>query len=223
MNKRIAHFSFWVITSICALVGSSVHADDCCNWLCGPFGAKAELRVAYYQPSSHKVRHIYGNGWTDYQLELSKDIACGFRGWVGVSGFSRKGHSIGYHDRTSMSLIPINFGLKYDYNFCNGVDVFVGGAACYSSLHLHDHSGYVKEHTNKWAWGGLLQTGVKYDFCSWGYVSAFFDYMFQKFNFHDSYKGSFSGSSYYYESEHIERCKVNLNGFKLGVGLGLNF
>jgi outer membrane protein len=145
------------------------------------------------------------------------------RVFVGVSGFSRKGESIGFHDHTRLQLIPINFGARLYYPiFCN-TKIFIGGAACYSFLRIRDHSDYVKRHVDKEEWGALFQSGITYTACDWLVVTAFFDYFFQRFNFHDEHYSSFYGSSYFYDDRYIERNDLNLSGYKVGVGLGLTF
>ncbi len=242
-------FSSLFFTGFLMLLSLPLQAWDNC---CGPFGITAEARVAYYHPSSHRVRKIYGDGWADYQFELSKsfklgslfggnDNCCGscgdccgnggggffsdleFRGWVGVSGFSRKGESIGFNDDTRLQLIPVNFGLKILYPiFCN-TKVFIGGAACYSFLRIKDDSDYVHKHTHRQEWGGLFQSGITYSFCDWGVVTFFADYFFQRFNFHDKRYSSFYDYPYFYDDRFIERNDLDLSGYKIGVGLGLSF
>lgn len=220
----------------CASSYDSCH-DPCCDSF---WGIATEARVAYYYPSSKRVRRIYGNGWTDCQLELSKSFkkcfglgeVCGLdcledmegRIWTGVSGFSRNGNSIGFHDKTRLQLIPISLGLKIFYPvFCN-TKVFIGGAACYSMLRIHDHSEYVHKHVRKGSLGGLFQSGMTYDFCNWAYASFFFDYYFQRFHFHNDRINTSSGSSDLSESSgFVERFDLNMNGYKVGVGLGISF
>lgn len=192
MNK----FNFYLcilFSAVCTIFSQPLHASFFCG--CGPLDLAAEVRVAYYHPSSSKVRRIYGDGWADYQFELSKGIGCGLRAWVGVSGFSRNGDSIGFHNRTNLQLIPVNFGLKYYYPLACNLNVFIGGAACYSFLRIHDHSDFVHKHTHKNDWGGLIQSGLSYQFCDWGIVTAFADYYFQRFHFHDSHGHSGSRHS----------------------------
>lgn len=233
---------FFILISLPLLAWDCCTASDsCCDPCCdSPWGIRAEARVAYYHPSSKKVRRIYGDGWADYQLELSKSFigfgglgsGCGCSGlediewriWAGVSGFSKKGKSIGFHDDTKLQLIPISFGLKIFYPiFCN-TKIFIGGAACYSLLRIHDDSEYVHEHIRKESWGGLFQSGVTYDFCDWAYVSLFFDYYFQRFHFHDDKVSSFYDSSYHFSSSgYVERFDLNMNGYKVGLGLGVSF
>lgn len=249
--KNMKSYSSLFLALFFILLSLPLLARDCCNscdfssnTCCdSSWGINAEVRVAYYQPSSKRVRHIYSDGWADYQLELSKSFkgfgellkGCGcdglkdieLRGWVGVSGFSRKGDSIGFHNDTKLQLIPISFGLKIFYPiFCN-TKVFIGGAACYSFLRIHDHSDYVHQHIRKEDWGGLFQSGITYDFCNWAYASIFFDYYFQRFHFHDEKISSFSRSSdsYYLgrNSRFNDRFDLNMNGYKVGVGLGISF
>jgi outer membrane protein len=257
MHKNKSFFCSLFLTGFLLILSLPLQAWDCCE----PFGITAEARVAYYRPSSNRVRRIYGDGdgWADYQFELSKafrgfgifglggegsnnggfggggfgscdDCGCGglndleWRVWVGVNGFSRKGESIGFDDRTRLQLIPINFGLKIFYPiFCN-TKVFIGGAACYSFLRIRDHSEYVRKHTRKEDWGGLIQSGITYNFCDWGVVSAFADYYFQRFDFHSTDYSSFYGSGYSYnDHRYIERHSLDMSGYKVGVGLGVTF
>lgn len=236
MYTKKSFFYSLVLTGFLMILSLPLQAWDWCE----PLDITAEARVAYYHPSSKRVRRIYSDGWADYQLELSK----GFRGfssfgklgfdlidncdlewkiWAGVSGFSRKGDSIGFHDNTTLQLIPLSFGLKVFYPILCDTNIFIGGAACYSFLKIRDHSEYVHEHTRKEAWGGLIQSGITYNFCEWGVVSVFADYYFQRFKFHDSEYSSFYGSSYYYDDRFIERFTLNMSGYKIGVGLGVTF
>lgn len=251
--KNIKSLPSFFLVPLFMLLSLPLLAWDCCtpcNDPCDPcdpccdssWGINAEFRVAYYHPSSKRVRHIYGDGWADYQFELSKSFkgfgglmgGCGcdcledieWRTWVGVSGFSKKGDSIGFHDNTRLQLIPVSFGLKIFYPiFCN-TKVFIGGAACYSLLRIHDHSPYVHEHVHKNSWGGLVQSGITYDFCDWINASVFFDYYFQRFHFHNDKMSSYSGGDSYFQghsSRFVERFDLNMDGYKVGVGLGISF
>lgn len=213
-------WSFYSLILISAFFTLPLLAWDCCD----SSDFVAEARVAYYHPTSKKVRHIYGKGFADYQFEFSKSFKgfenlceCGleWRLWVGVSGFSKNGKSIGFHDHTRLQLIPVNLGLKIFYPLWCDVKAFIGGAVCYSFLNIRDHSDYVHKHVRKEGWGGLLQSGLTYQFCDWGTASLFFDYFFQRFHFHNQHHDS----SYRY----IYRSNLNMNGYKIGLGLGVIF
>ena len=241
MQKNKSFFYSLFLTGFLMILSLPLQAWD--FNLCEPLDITAEARVAYYHPSSKRVRHIYGSGWADYQFELSK----GFRGlgvfgleelggleglsgrdidwrlWVGVSGFSRKGDSRGFHDRTRLDLIPINFGLKIFYPiFCN-TKIYVGGGGSYSFLRIRDHSEFVHKHTRKEDWGGLVQSGITYNFYDWAVVSCFFDYYFQRFHFHDKHHSSRRGSTSFYDDRFIKRSDLDMSGYKIGVSLGVTF
>ena len=193
---KMKSFLFSLMVMIAAIIPAlPLSAWDWCCW--DPFDFGVEGRVAYYHPSSSKVRRIYGDGWADYQLEISKGIFCDWRIWAGVSGFSKKGDSIGYyHDDTRLQLIPISLGVKYYFPFCDDFKVFVGGGACYSLLRIKDDSDYVHRHTHKNDWGGVIQAGLNYYVWDCAYVSLFADYLFQEFDFHDSRRSSGYDHSY---------------------------
>jgi hypothetical protein len=70
MQKKKSFFYSLFLTGFLMILSLPLQAWDCC---CSePLDITAEARVAYYSPSSKRVRHIYGSGWADYQFELSK-------------------------------------------------------------------------------------------------------------------------------------------------------
>ncbi|CAF24609.1 outer membrane protein [Candidatus Protochlamydia amoebophila] len=199
---------------------STVQAwNDCgsCDPSYGSFSflddVAVEARVAYFRPCSKKVRHIYGNGWADYQIELSKSFCNNWRGWVGISGFEKKGHSIGDHDKTKFRMIPLTLGVKYLFNINPYASLYVGAGASYNWVRVKNHSSFVHETSKKQTWGGIVQLGAYYSLAENVFADVFVDYVFQEFKFH-------SHNSSDYVSHHH---KVNLNGFKVGGGLGYRF
>lgn len=246
MKKIFSFFYFLILTNI--FLALSLQGEEWCECENNTFyGITIETRVAYYRPyssadysASKRLKRIYGDGWPEYQVEISKgfknfgylfnmyecesgesDLEC--RIWLGASGFSRKGHSIGFYDETKLQLIPVSLGLKFLYPIFNEVKFFVGGAVCYSFLKIHDHSQYVHEYTFRQKFGGLLQSGITYNFCGYGVFTIFADYFFQRFHFSNTYYQSYYGIRYYYDSRYIERFTLDLSGFKFGLGLGLTF
>lgn len=189
--------------------------SSCCSSCFSDWDIAVEGRVAYFRPTAKKVKEIYGNGWADYQLEISQGFCNNWRLWAGVSGFQKSGHSLGYiHHKTSLRLIPVTLGLKYLFNCAPCVDLYLGAGLSYSFLHIKDHSPFVRENTKKRAFGGIFQVGAYYNFSECFFADIFVDYMYQKFHFSDS-----SYSSDYY----VERRDVDLSGFKVGAGLGWRF
>jgi len=210
-----------------------------CGWgRCCDALWEAAARIAYYHPSSKKVRDIYGDGWTDYQLEISK----GFRTPSRILGFSRrgrcptidwricggvsacfvKGDSIGpIRHHTRLQLIPINLGIQLFYPISRCTKLFVGGAATYGFLRIKDDSKHVHEHIHQQGWGGLVQSGVAYSFSRRGVFGLFVDYLFQNFARHGKEESSFHGSDGI--EGYIERHGVDMSGYKVGLWLGITF
>ncbi len=197
---------------LCVLLGLLAYAPlSAFYWQ--PLDLSIEGRIAYYKPSSKRVQEIYSNGWADYQVEVSKDFFCNWRVWAGVSGFSKKGHSIGFNDPTRIQMIPVSLGVKYMYSLTPCTKIYLGGAGCYSFLKIRDHSDYVHQHIRKEEFGGLIQAGAYYYFSRCLYADVFVDYLFQHFHF------SHSHDSYYY----VKRNSLDMSGFKVGAGIGCTF
>lgn len=227
MNKNKSPFLSFLVALFLLLPSFPVMAWDCdwdfCDCFCQPLDLSVEGKVAYFRPCSKRVRDIYGSGWADYQLEISKGIFCDWKIWAGVNGFSRKGESLGFHDHTRLQLIPVNVGLKYYFPCPDNFKIYLGGAVSYSFLSIRDHTEYLHRRTEKSDWGGLVQAGITYNYFECAYVSIFADYFYQKFDFHSNHISSGYGSEYYYESGYIERRRLDMCGYKLGVGLGYTF
>ena len=211
--------NFWCLTFVCffLLPLLPLAAWDCCD----PFGLSVEVRADYFRPNSGRVRRAIGNGWADYQLEVSKRIFTDWRLTAASGGYVAKGSSNNHRNHTRLQFIPISLGFKYDFVQYNRVTVFAGVAATYGFLHFKEHTPYYKRHVKKNQWGGLIQTGVNYHFSECAYAGIFVDYVIQKFNFH--HKKGTSGYDSNSSSDTFERSNLNLRGFKMGATLGLNF
>lgn len=209
-----------------------------------PWDVEIRFRTAYFHPASSKVRKIYGDGWADYQLEISKGIECNWNVWAGVSGFSRKGSSLGIHHRsTKLQLVPIYLGVRYSYPITKHIDLYLGAGGCYSFLNIRDKAYYVHEHTRKQGWGGVFQSGVNFTFCNFT-IGFFFDYFLQRFHIRNIQFSSASrsscclgcascpchgsrftccSSSSSSNSDYVKRINLNMSGYKVGGSIGISF
>lgn len=212
MKKTNLVFSIAAFVFMIGSLSANCLPDFCTNISSFCTNVSVVGRVAYFYPVSKKVRDIYDNGWADYQVEISKEFYPCIQGWIGVSGFSKQGHSIGFGNRTRLQLIPLSFGLKYVYPLMCNLEGYAGLGACYSFLKIRDHSNYVIQHISKNDWGGIAQLGVNYYVYNCFFVNVFVDYYFQKFNFHHV------DYSYY-----TERHNLNISAWKFGGGVGYRF
>jgi len=171
---------------------------------------EAEVRVAYFYPTSKKVRDIYGSGLPLYQVELSYDLCNRWSGWTSVGYLSKHGHSIGLHDDTRIHFYPIGLGVKHTFELPCHFEAYLGGGATYSILHIKDHSSYVKENVRKNNLGGVVKTGILYHVSECFFFDLFFDYSYTKYHF--------SGTH-----DNIKRNNLTMSGLQFGAGAGVSF
>ena len=74
-----------------------------------------EVEAAYFHPMSSRFRDIYGGGGI-YTFELNVQTWCQLYSWANVSYFHKTGRSIGEKDKTTITLVPVAFGLKYIFS-----------------------------------------------------------------------------------------------------------
>lgn len=172
---------------------------------------QADIRVAYYRPDSATVRGIYGDGWPEYQFELSRELLQGVSIWASVSGFSKNGYSIGGGDPTSLQLIPIGLGLKHQIPLNCNLSLNLGAGGTYSFLKIHNDSPFVEQYVRNEAFGAILKSSLSYTLCNQFVISIFADYQFQRFCFEQD------------EDSVVERNNLNLNSLKTGAGVGIRF
>lgn len=216
MKKKSYKFILLILTLFLSYESLSANClndfcpETCFSNLCSDIRITGQ--VSYFLPASKRVKRIYGHGWADYNLELSKKVYSCFHLWASVNGFSKKGHSIGFHDSTRLQLIPVSFGLKYIHPFTCNFEGYLALGPSYSFLRIKDHSYYVIQHISKEGWGCLGQCGFNYYVYNCFFLNAFVDYYYQRFSFHHH------DYSYY-----TSRNDLNMSGWKFGGGIGYRF
>lgn len=198
-------------------------ADDCCDnnsWFgncfdncgccCEDFNI--EGRFAAFVPFEHKVRKIYNDFLPSVEVETSMRVWDCFSAFFNASYVWNTGHSLGVGNKTQLQIVPLSLGLKWVQPWICDIDVYLGAGATYSFLRIHDHSPFVHEHVNKQAWGGTAKAGFIYHYTSCLFFEGFVDYIYTRFNFHESD-----------DTPYVERNDLNMSGIKFGVGVGYNF
>lgn len=168
-----------------------------------------EGRVAYFYPTSKLLREIYPVGGVDYQLEASRRIFCDWHLWGSANYFTKKGHSVGLHDDTRISIAPFSLGVKYDFSSFNYFSPYIGIGASYTLFQCKDDSEYVKEHVRKNTFGFVVKSGLSIPLGEHFFVDVFTDYYYQKLHF-KSERG-------------VSRHDLDIGGFKFGAGIGAAF
>lgn len=168
-----------------------------------------EGKAGYFFPTSSKFKNIYG-GSGIYGYDVSVQAWKGLYVWTSASYFGKTGHSEGLHDKTKMIMVPIDLGLKYNWQF-NIVDFYVGAAGVATYLHLHDESPYVKQKTNKWGGGGNARAGFLFNLPARFYIDIYGDYYFMWVPYSNTNGGTVTANT------------ANLSGASVGGGVGYRF
>jgi len=168
-----------------------------------------QARVAAYCPSSHLMRKIYTHCGAEYQLELSKCCWGPIYTWSNIGWFSKRGHSLGVKNETRINIMPLSWGLKYMCWLDDNASAYIGLGAVYTILRIKDDTEFVRRHTNREAWGGVIKSGIRYAFTPCVFADFFVDYMYQNFHFK--------------ETDSSRSDNINVGGFKVGIGLGTRF
>lgn len=156
-----------------------------------------EGKVAYFYPTSHKFRQIYGKN-AIYGAEITVPLQSRFALWASADYNKENGRSIGLHNKTTASIIPLGFGLKYFIPFYKA-DFYFGAGVDYIFLNVHNHSRYVKN-VHRQGWGWSTKTGIIVDLtCNW-FIDISANYTNKWFTFH--------------------RAKANISFASAGIGIG---
>jgi opacity protein-like surface antigen len=164
----------------------------------------AELRAGYFYPTSKKFREIYRQGGPEGEVEVSKSFSENWIGWGNINYFQRSGRSKGFHDRTTIRMLPLSLGLKYQFQFCNCFSPYIGAGVTYTFLNVKNAAHFVKRHVSREGFGFVLKSGVNINLSEDFLLDLFLDYYYQDVRFHDKHR-------------------VEVGGLRTGIGLGYRF
>lgn len=174
------------------------------------------FKVSAYRPTDDKIREIFNDWLTNYQVELDVVFGCFnkcgingcFNGWASVNYFGDSGHSIGLHQRTTIDVTPLTAGIDIVLPIWKCFSGYFGGGPRYYWVNVKNDGDCmcIPHYVNRDGWGGVLRAGTLFEIgcCFWGDI--FVDYSF--YNRDDN-------------STHF--CYVNRNLDLSGVSVGGGF
>lgn len=175
-----------------------------------------EFRGAYFLSTSHSLREIYSPAalcGLEFDCHLYKQLYA----WVGAGYLKRRGTSRPTNTTTTLTLVPINAGMKWIYTMYRVQPYLgVGAEATYGHEKVRnppDTSIFIPSRSD-WAWGGIFKIGFLVYFVDHLFLDFYTDYSLRTLNLK-----KLSSSS-----PHLEFVNsVNLSGFSFGAGLGYGF
>ncbi len=158
----------------------------------------------------HKFRDIYSEGGI-YGGEFTWQMRQKLYGWISADYFSKKGFSIGEHDPTKITMVPLGAGLKLKFPFKRTVDLYIGAGVLGTYLHMRDHSPFVIPSSSKWGVGGIAKVGAICKIGEHFFIDLFTNYTYTKIDFDNA------------DQEIVIRQNANLSNCSFGAGMGYRF
>ncbi len=168
-----------------------------------------EGKAAYFRPQSTRFRDIYSSGGI-YGIEATCQMYKNLHAWASASSFHKSGTSIGGNTPTTITFIPLGLGIKLLYSISEAADIYFGGGALATYLHLKDDSPFVIRKSVNWGYGGIAKLGFFFTFTTHFFIDVFADY-------------SFMSDIHFPSSELVVRKPADLSGLSMGGGAGFRF
>lgn len=141
-----------------------------------------EFKAAYFLPTNSLFKKIFHNGGALFGPELTVQLLCGNKHWYGfasVDYFHKKGKSLGLSNPTSVTLVPLGFGLKYFYPvWCDRINLYAGLGFQPVYAHTKNDSPYVLPKQTQWGFGGIVKGGSYIDLSCNFLLDLFIGYSF---------------------------------------------
>lgn len=132
---------------------SLLPAQDSCAWF--------EIKPGYFFFSHHTLRKIYHGGF-EIQGSVTYPV-CGVLALYGALGYLRvKGKSLGACQKTSISQIPLDFGLRAITDVTECVNAYLTIGPRFFHFHQHNNSVYVPKNIRKNGLGFFVNGGCNF-------------------------------------------------------------
>lgn len=170
-----------------------------------------EVRISYFVFSDTLLDDIYGTGAPNYQFGIAYPFCNCLSGWASVGYIHKCGRSIGEGDRTRMTLVPVNFGLRYFLpSFCCAGKFYFEGGGSYYHCSFHNDNDFVLRHVYRNGVGGFIGAGTQWPLFRNLFVDLFIDYSVRRTHCLEHKEGTIPNN-------------VSLGGWDFGGGVGYRF
>lgn len=173
-----------------------------------------EFKAACFIPTSCRFKDIYGRSGALYGPELTMRLcdSCWY-GFASFDYFHKKGHSIGLCEPTTVTLVPIAFGLKYLVPTNDFLDCYAGLGFEAVNVRTRNCIESVVFKQTQWGFGGIAKLGVFYYLPCNFFLDFFVDYSFVNVGSKHSLCQNYG----------MESVKTKISGAILGAGVGYRF
>jgi len=192
------------ITLLSALLCTAVqYASQVTPWL--------EIKPSYFFFSSSPMNDIYHHGGFEIQASASAPL-CDHLDFYGSVGYRKaRGHALNTCEKTSLSVVPIDIGLKPFFSFCECAYYFFAIGPRFFSFNQHNSSPYVDCIVNGGGVGLFINTGFNVALAECLLLGIFGEYSYEKKTICSSRPNVYSNGS------------VQIGGLAFGVSVGYAF
>lgn len=198
--KKLALFSML----ICAFSQYASELDSCLNsWL--------EIKPSYFFFSASPMKNIYKSGGFEFQASVSVPVH-NYLDVYGSIGYRKaSGCALNSCEKTRLTVMPIDIGLKPVFNFCERFYYFFAVGPRYFYFNQHNYSPYVDCKVNGSNIGFFVNTGFNSQLSNCILLGIFGEYSYEKKKICSNRLNVYSNGP------------VQIGGFAFGVNLGYVF
>lgn len=192
------------IILLAALLCTTMHyASNTAPWL--------EIKPSYFFFATSPMNDVYDSGGFEIQGSASIPV-CNFLDVYGSIGYCKAwGHALSTCTKTSISVIPVDIGLKPIFNFCERFYYFFAFGPRFFHFHQHNDSPYVDCIIKGGGVGLFVNTGFNVQLAESCLLGIFGEYSYEKKTICPCKPNVFSNGG------------VQIGGFAFGISFGYAF
>lgn len=192
------------IALVFALLCTMAHyASDIRPWL--------EIKPSYFFFSASPMNDIYDHGGFEIQGSISVPLCTNLDLYGSIGYREAWGHALNTCEKTSLTIIPVDIGLKPVFQLCENVYYFFAIGPRYFYLDQHNKSPYVDCRISNSGIGFFLNTGFSLALREYFLIGIFGEYSYEKKYITGDSLNVYSNGS------------IQMGGFAFGISFGYLF
>lgn len=186
-----------------------------------------EARAAILFPTDSRIRDVYRHQWGEYGIEVFYDFCGPWEIFNDLNYSWVHGRSTCQKNRSQMSMWSNYMGVKYIYCWMDCFKPYIGLGGGVVNVEFQNNSKFVKKEIDRWGGGIIVKTGFEYYFCDCFFLDLFADYTYNWIDFDSGHKKQVCNDQDNDANSNRKCCsnshEARTGGFKLGLGLGMEF
>lgn len=176
------------------------HASPATPWF--------EVKPSYFFFSTSPMNDIYNKGGFEIQTSASVPLYRCFAGYGSIGYRKSWGHALNTGEKTTLSVMPLDIGLKSIVNFQERYYYFFALGPRFFYFHQHNNSPYVESTINNWGVGFFVHTGFNMVVADCFLLGVFGEYSYEKKAITSRIRNVFSNGG------------AQMGGFAFGISAG---